>query len=61
MGDLPPRLRELFTAIAPNSPSVDFLADSVPGVIILRATMLDHTLDPVTYAEEVVALVLALR
>lgn len=61
MGDVRPRLVSLMNEIAPDAPSVDFLADGIPGALIVRAALLDDEPDPATYADNVVELVLALR
>ncbi len=61
MGDVRPSLVALMNEIAPDAPSIEFLADAIAGALIVRTTLLDDIPDPTDYADSVVELVLALR
>ena len=61
VGRVRPLLCEVITRVAPNAPSVDFIADGIAGTLLVRTTMLDDIRDPDQYANEVLELVLALR
>ncbi len=61
MGEVRPMLMNVMSQVAPGATSLELLADSVPGAIIVRTTLLGQDVDPAAYADEVVELVLALR
>lgn len=61
MGEVRPLLMSLMTELAPDAPSLDFIADAIPGALIVRAALLDDVPDPADYADSIVQLVLALR